>query len=162
MRVTDRWGRVAIEFATPGWKPTMTVGFLYDGGDHKVMLLNEREGIDLFLRIEAGPKELAGINPALEVLKRKRQALTALGANVLLRGESGNVHTVVLVRTCLAHLIAETTTEEEQVNRVHREVESWIDALFEDGKLEAAFIEAGLSSGLTKPKGRLAPPSSGR
>ena len=162
MKVTDRWGRVAIEFATPDWKPTITVGFLYDGGDHKVMLLNAREGIDLFLRIEAGPKEQAGIKPVMEVLHRKRQALDALGANVILRGESGNVNTVVLVRSCLAHLIDQTTTEEEQVCRVHREVESWIKVLFGDGELESAFKEAGLASGLTRPKGQPVPTSSGR
>lgn len=150
MKVTDRWGRVAIEFATPGFKPTITVGFLYDGGDHKVRLLNERDGIDLFLRIEADPKEQAGIKPVLEVLHPKRQALKALGADVLLKGESGNAHTIVLVRSCLAHLIAQTTTEEEQVNCVHREVEPWIKVLFGDGELESAFKEAGLTSGLDK------------
>jgi hypothetical protein len=39
-QVTNRWGRIAVEFATPYWRPTITVGFLVDTKDHKVAFTN--------------------------------------------------------------------------------------------------------------------------
>src|SRR2546425_3565120 len=82
--VTDRWGRIAIEFATPAWKPTITVGFLIDEGDHKVSFVKRQKGIDLLLRIEATPSDQKNIEPAITELDRKRKKLRGLAASALL------------------------------------------------------------------------------
>ena len=53
--VHDRYGRIALEFKTDGWNPTLTVGFLYDPTDHQVTFTDPGESIDLFLRLECNP-----------------------------------------------------------------------------------------------------------
>ena len=63
--VTKAYGRIAIEFNTREWKPTITVGFLIDERDHKVAFLNPPKGIDLLLRIESHPDYLKNIAAAI-------------------------------------------------------------------------------------------------
>jgi hypothetical protein len=149
-KVSTRWGRAGIEFATPDWKPTITAGFLFAVYNHKVSFVKPNEGIDLLLRVEASPKDQARVQPVLDVLRLKRPELKKLGATVLLKSErgNGNPHSLLIARCCLADVIAQSATEAEQVKRVHHKLESWIKVLFADGKLESAFKKAGLTSGM--------------
>jgi hypothetical protein len=62
VQVRDRFGRVAIEFQTNGWNPSLAIGFLYDTRDHMVSLTAPNESVDLFLRLEADPRT----NPQIE------------------------------------------------------------------------------------------------
>src|SRR5262249_24158199 len=55
--VHDAWGRVGIRFETKDWKPSITLGFLYDESNHAVTFVNREKGIDLMLRIEAEPRD---------------------------------------------------------------------------------------------------------
>jgi len=148
--VTDRWGRIAIEFATPDWKPTITVGFLYNERDHGVSFVNRQKGIDLLLRIETGQDEQKNISPALAELRRKQKRLSNLAASALLLHDSGNDndHSLLIVRSCLGNVIEKAVTQQEQLEAIYGIVKGWGETLFGDGALERAFKEAGLDSGL--------------
>lgn len=128
----------------------MAVGFLYDGNDHKVNLINPERGIDLFLRIEACPEDTRNFQPTSAVLKGKRAALQKTAASVLLKGEpgNGNPHSVLIVRECLADVIDGTHTAAEQLEKILKQFEKWLRVLFHDGKLEEAFRKSGLDSGM--------------
>jgi len=148
--VTNRWGRIAIQFATSAWKPTITVGFLVDERDHKVSFVNPSKGIDLLLRIEAEPSDQKNIAPALAELSRKREKLSKLAASALLLRErgNGNTHSLLIVRSCLGDVIAKAATQQEQLEAIHKIVKSWGETLFEDGSLEKAFKCAAVDSGM--------------
>ena len=148
--VTNRRGRIAIEFPTPAWKPTITVGFLIDEWDDGVTFVNRQKGIDLLFRIETAPSEQKNIAPALAELGRKRKKLSGLAASVLLLGEPGNdnSHSLMIARSCLGDVIGPAKTQQEQLDAIHGTVKGWAEALFGDGALERSFKEAGLDSGL--------------
>jgi hypothetical protein len=151
--VEDRWGRVTVCFDTQGWKPGLSLGFLYSVHDHKVRFVNPGKGIDLMLRIGAIPKdtrETRIIQPVLDVLERKRQVLRNSAGSVLLLGEpgNGNRHSLLIVRDCLADVIADASTEQDQLIRIHDRLHAWLTTLFADGELEAAFRQTPLSAGL--------------
>lgn len=148
--VKNRWGRIAIEFTTPGWKPTITVGFLYDEYDHGIKFVSPQKGIDLFLRIETAPSEQKNIAPALAELGRRRTELAKFASNVLLLDESGNdnSHSLLIMRSCLADAIRDATTQGAQLEAIHQILAGWGKALFEDGKLEKALKQAGMNGGL--------------
>lgn len=148
--VTNRWGRIAIEFATPEWRPTITVGFLIGERDHKVTFVNPGKGIDLLLRIEATPSQWKNINPVLTELDRRRMKLAHLSASVLLLRErgNGNNHTLLIVRSCLGDVIETARDPQEQLEAIHQTLKGWGEALFGDGLLEIAFNQAGLDSGM--------------
>jgi hypothetical protein len=145
-----KWGRSAIEFATPDWKPTITVGFLYNETDHGVTFVNKQKGIDLLLRIEAIPNDLKNISAAMDELKRKQRDLKEVAASVLLLNErgNGNEHSILIARSCLADVISSATTQEEQAEAVYNTLKAWGEILFDDGLLEKAFKKAGLDSGM--------------
>jgi hypothetical protein len=148
--VTNRWGRTAIEFATPEWKPTITIGFLTEEKDHRVSFVNPRKGVDLLLRIEAAPSDLGNIKPVWDELARKRKQLSAVAASVLLLRESGNgnSHSVLIMRSCLGDVIEKATTQQAQLDAIYQSVSAWGKALFDDGALEKAFKQSGLDSGM--------------
>jgi hypothetical protein len=150
LQVTDQSGRVAIEFATPAWKPTITIGFLYDEYDHEVSFINRQKGIDLLLRIETAPTEQKNIAPARAELDRRRKLLLSLASSVLLLGDhgNGNPHSLLMVRSCLGDVIEKATSQQAQLDAIYQTVSGWGKALFSDGTLEKAFKRAGLDSGM--------------
>ncbi len=75
--VDDKYGRVAIVFETEHWKPTVTIGFLYDVKNHGVTFDKEEKGIDLLLRIETPPQNQKNLKPLMDVLADKRKNLGA-------------------------------------------------------------------------------------
>jgi hypothetical protein len=140
---------VGIRFETEQWRPALTVGFLYDETDHKVTFVNRDKGIDLLLRIEAMPKDSKNVQPALAVLDGKRKALKRSAASVLLKGEhgNGNAYSVLIVQDCLADVIENANTLEDQLAAIHGRLTTWLRVLFDDGSLEKAFKKCGLDSG---------------
>lgn len=148
--VTNRWGRLAIEFATPEWKPTITVGFLIDERDHKLSFVNRQKGIDLLLRIEASPGDQKNIGPVLAELDRKRKNLSSLSASALLLRErgNGNTHSLIIIRSCLADVIEKARTQQDQLEAINQTLKGWGEILFGDGALENSFRQAGLDSGM--------------
>lgn len=149
--ITDRWGRIAIEFATLAWKPTITVGFLYDEQDHAVSFVNRQKGIDLLLRIEAAPSDQKNIASVLADLGCRRKQLSSLASSVLLLGEpgNGNNYSTLIMRSCLGDVIAKATTQQAQMETIYQAFSAWGKALFSDGALEKAFKKAGLDGGMT-------------
>lgn len=148
--VTNRWGRIAIEFATPEWKPTITVGFLIDEEEHGVKFVNSQKGIDLLLRLEASPDGQKNISPALVELRRKRINLLDLAPSVLLLEEPGNEnnHSLLIIRSCLGNIIEKAVSQQGQLEAIYQTVEEWGKILFNDDTLEMAFKRAGLDSGM--------------
>jgi hypothetical protein len=148
--VHDACGRVGIRFETEDCRPAMTLGFLHDESDHRVTFINRERGIDLLLRIEAMPKDTRGIQPVLDVLAGKRQELRKTAASVLLKAEpgNGNNYSVLVVRDCLADVFGSATTASDQLNATQQRLATWLEVLFRDGRLEKAFKEAGLDSGM--------------
>jgi hypothetical protein len=148
--VHTAYGRVGIRFETPDWRPALTVGLLYDTTDHKVAFINPERGIDLMLRIEAEPKNTTTIQPALDVLNKKRTELRKTAASVLLKGErgNGNPYSVLIARDCLANVISDASTAADQLNLIHERLTTWLKILFKDGTLEGAFKKSGLDSGM--------------
>lgn len=149
--VGNRWGRTAIEFATPDWKPTITVGFMHDEWDHGVQFVDRQKGIDLLLRIETSPSEQKNIHFAFPELERKREALMCFSESALLLGEKGNHsnHSLLIVRCCLANVIEQTGDQMGQLEKIHGTLRNWGRILFSDGSLEEAFKLAGLDSGIS-------------
>lgn len=148
--VHDAWGRVGIRFETEDWRPALTVGFLYDETDHKVTFVNRDKGIDLLLRIEAVPKHIKNVRPALAVLDAKRKSLRRSAASVQLKGEpgNGNAYSVLIVRECLADVIENAKTVDDQLAATHGRLTDWLRVLFDDGSLEKAFKKCGIDSGM--------------
>jgi len=148
--VKDSWGTAKICFETIGWKPAIWLGFLYDTADHKVDLINRDKGIDLLLRIVAEPRDTKNIQPVLNILEAKRKELRKTAASVLLKGErgNGNPYSVLIVQDCLADVIANATTEADQLAAIHTKFTTWLHALFDDGSLEKAFKKSHLDSGM--------------
>ena len=151
--VHKAYGRVGIRFETEDWKPAITIGFLYDVRDHKVVLVNPGKGIDLLLRIEARPvdtKDTIKLQHALDVLKEKRNKLTLTAASVLLKGEpgNGNSYSVLMVQHCLADVICNAKGEPEQLTAIYERLTTWLKVLFEDGELEDGLKASGLDSGM--------------
>jgi hypothetical protein len=137
--MTDRWGRVALEFATPNWAPAVTMGFLYDRSDHKVPFTSAGS-IDLMLRIEASPRRSPNRQAASPELATKAALLRAAGATPRLAGDADNrnAHTLLIVQRSLVDVIAGLGTEQEQLTAVHAELRRWSELLFADGELEVA------------------------
>ena len=148
--VHDAYGRVAIRFETPDWKPAMSLGFLHDESDHGVSFVDRNRGIDLLLRIEVEPRNSKNAQPALDVLAEKRKALNKTAASVLLKGErgNGNNYSLLIVRDCLADVIKDAQSSTDQLNAIHNKLTGWLEILFADGKLEAAFKKSSLDSGM--------------
>jgi len=152
--VHKAYGRVGIRFETKKWKPSITVGFLYDVKDHKVSLVSPDKGIDLLLRIEAYPKDTNDtqiFQHVLNVLNEKRNDLLRLPAkSVLLKGERGNGNpwSVLIVQDCLADVIDKAKGEPEQLTAIHKKLTTWLEILFKDGKLEDGLKASGLDSGM--------------
>ncbi|MFH0938736.1 MAG: hypothetical protein V1899_05590 [Planctomycetota bacterium] len=153
--VHDAYGRVAIRFETPDWKPAMSLGFLYDEKDHRVSFVDRNRGIDLLLRIEVEPRNSMNAQPALDVLDEKRCVLNKAAASVLLKGEygNGNNYSLLIVRDCLADVIKDTQSSSDQLNAIHSKLVAWLEILFKDGKLEAAFKKSSLDSGMSGDAG---------
>ena len=151
--VWDRFGRIALEFATPDWHPTLSIGFLYDPSNYKIEYVDKEQGMDLVLRLEAGPKERGKIENFKMVVAQKRSSLSALGTKVRVTGEAGigNSHSMLILQCSLAPLIADKT-ESLQIEALYSQIKVWVDALFKDGRLEKALIQDGLTSGLPKTK----------
>jgi hypothetical protein len=151
--VTDRFGRIALEFATPDWHPTLSIGFLYDTSDYRIEYVDRQKGMDLVLRLEAGPKERGRIENFKKVIAKKRSSLVARDTKTLVTGEVGlgNSHSMLILQCSLAPLIADKT-ESGQVDALYSRINAWVDCLYKDGKLEEALIEDGLTSGLPKVK----------
>lgn len=148
-QVTNRFGRIAIEFAADGWKPTITLGFLIDTQGHGVTYTNSSKGIDLLLRIEAMPVLLQGADSVKVVLRKKVPILKNEAASVLMVRErgNGNSHSLLLVRSCLWDVIQAAKSETEQLECLYTRLNRWLTILFEDGELEASFQNCGLNGG---------------
>jgi hypothetical protein len=140
---------VGIRFETEEWKPALTVGFLYDVTDHKVVFVDRARGIDLLLRIEAMPKDTKNIQPTLDVIRAKRSELKKTASSVLLKGErgNGNAYSVLILRECLADVIDNAKTQAHQLMAIHNRLSTWLGVLFDDGSLEKALKKCGLNSG---------------
>jgi hypothetical protein len=150
--VTNRFGRVAVEFATPEWKPTLSIGFLYDLSDYKVQFVDVSQGIDLVLRLEAKPKDRGNIDDFKTLIAEKLASLTTLGAKVLVAGDKGsrNYDSMLILQCPMAPLLEGTTTDHGQAESIRDKFQSWIKLLFDDGELEAVLIKGGLTSGIPK------------
>jgi hypothetical protein len=112
--VRDRYGRIALEFKTAGWNPTLTVGFLYDPSDHRVTFTAPGESIDLFLRLECDPIANKDAEISLNSLREKAKLLRVLGPRVLLRGDNGNGNGYSLTNgKPAAHTVAEPIDEQD-------------------------------------------------
>jgi hypothetical protein len=153
--VQKAYGRVGIRFETEDFKPGITIGFLYDGKNHEVALVNPEKGVDLMLRIEAYPrdtKDMEMFKHTLNVLKNKRKKLEENAASVLLKGEpgNGNAYSVLMVQDCLADVIGKEKDASDQLSEIYTRLNIWLEILFKDGKLEEGFQASGLDSGMIK------------
>jgi hypothetical protein len=138
--IRDRFGRVAIEFRTPGWNPALAVGFLYDIRDHLVELTSPNESVDLFLRIEADPRTNEKIDDVLALLRQKAQILSANEAKALIRDEpeNGNRWTLLIVQQSLASVITGASDERAQLEAIYNRIHEWLACVFDDVAIERA------------------------
>jgi hypothetical protein len=136
--IRDRFGRVAIEFQTAGWNPSLAIGFLYDNKDHMVTLTAPGESVDLFLRIEADPRTNPQIDAVLAVLRQKATLLSAKGARVLTRNEPGNGNpwTLLIAQQSLLSVVGDELEERGQIEAIYNRLHEWIGCLFGDGSIE--------------------------
>ncbi|WGD30168.1 PD-(D/E)XK nuclease family protein [Ancylobacter sp. WKF20] len=140
-RIRDVYGRVAIEFAPEDWNGAITIGFLYNNGDHGVPFADgTANSIDIMLRIEADPALGDRRTEVLKVLAARRGGVASAGGVVRLLGdrENKNRHTLFIVQRSLLDVIGEMTTEREQAQAIYNQANAWLEALFNDGQLAAA------------------------
>ncbi len=147
--VKDAWGRVGIRFQTSEFKPAFTIGFYYNGEDHKVPLINENS-IDLFLRIEAmpGDSRISDIGPVLKILKEKQKEFRKIGAVAIVKGQqvNWNNYSILTVQFSFLEIASNCKTVNKQLDRIYALLVEWLKILFEDGALEKGFKESGLDS----------------
>lgn len=138
--VRDRYGRIALEFKTAGWNPTLTLGFLYDPSDHLVTFTTPGESIDLFLRIEADPNTNKEAQSALFALRQKAEPLRLTGSRMLLRDEpgNGNRYSLLIVQESLLSAIGKLNEERAQIEAIYNKLHGWLSCLFKDRDLEKA------------------------
>ena len=146
--VKDRYGKIAIEFITQDWVPSIDVGFLYDTTDHKVTFIRQDDGIDLTLRISADPVQNRRIDPILSELHRGRDRIEKLEetqrqrhfTRVLIKGEKStrNPWTLLIAQKCLVHVIENCDSEAKQLEAIYGCLRQWLTALFSDPNLEMA------------------------
>jgi len=132
----DRWGRIAIEYA-PSWNGAISVGFLYDIGDHKVPFADgSKNGVDFFLRVEAYPN-IAGRAEVNAAIQSKLPDLRSSGGVVRHDGDgiSRNRHTLVILQKSLVDFL--DGSEDEQLQRLYNQAAKWSNALFADGTVAA-------------------------
>lgn len=136
--VRDRFGRVAIEFQTAGWNPSLAIGFLYDTRDHMVSLTAPNQSVDLFLRIEADPRTNPQIGEILVLLRQKAKLLSEKGPRVLTRHDpdNGNPWTLLIAQQSLLSVIGNELDERGQIETIHNRLTEWIRCLFDDGSVE--------------------------
>lgn len=134
--VTDKYGRVAIEFTTEDRSVIVTTGFLYNGADHRVGLTKPARGVDLMLRVETDWRNDS--RQAVAGLRNRVEPLQSLGATVLTLGErgNGNKHTLLIAQKCLAEIIENRETEPDQLDAIALTLRAWLGVLFADGSLE--------------------------
>jgi hypothetical protein len=139
--VTDKWGRIGVEFASPGWNPTLTIGFLYDSFDHKVPIIKSDESPDLILRIEAERAKNPNPAVAVDALRKKVSALQQPGVQIHLHGDRGNNHnSLLIVQRSLSDVIRGYQTEQDHISAIYDQAKAWTLALFNDGELEPSLL----------------------
>lgn len=151
--VTNRFGRVAIEFMTnPRYTPAISIGFLYDTSDHQVEFSHPERGIDLVLRFEADPRVNPDCESIIKLLAERRQAVLEaerrqavleqenqkIHTKILLRGEpgNGNLWSLLIAQKCLVDVIENCTSENDQLKAIYEYCKGLITILFGDPNLE--------------------------
>jgi hypothetical protein len=135
-----RWGRVGIEFYFEYWKPGIFAGFLLEGSDHRLALVDQTKGIDLVMMIESE-------NPATRIsgdaVELAVQRIRALNTNTVAwhQYELKSRWRKLVLQSSLADVIASRKTEEQQVHAIYERFSEWGHVLFDDGTLESAFRE---------------------
>ncbi len=149
-RIRDIYGRVAIEFAPDDWNGAITVGFLYNNGDHAVPFADtSSNSIDVMLRIEANPALGDRRSGVLKALADKREALRSVAGVVRLQGdrENKNRHTLLIAQRSLVDVIHGLPTEREQAQAIYAQIQAWLEVLFDNGQLAQAMENLGLKGG---------------
>lgn len=138
-----RWGRVGVELGQwlPETAPGFLAGFLLDGRDHRVDILDQQCRIDLLMELDVGTcTEQLPPN----VLSRCADRLRKLEPSVrVLDGwECRNRKQALSVQEPLSAVVGVGHSADEQIERVYARFERWGTILFEDGSLEAALDAA--------------------
>jgi len=130
----DSYGRCAIVRYRDGIGPHLALGFYYDVSDHKLALLNPREGIDLKIRLIARPNRNRFVEPVLACLRSRIPELNRRHATVHLRSDpgNGNDHTLFIARRILSEVINDGQTEIQQIENIYGQLRDWCSALFAD------------------------------
>jgi hypothetical protein len=152
--IRDRYGRVGIEFRTPGWNPTLVAGFLYDPRNHMVTLTRPAESVDLFLRIEADATTNERIDELLALLSQKGKLLSTKGPRVLIRDEPGNGNrwTLLIAQQSLMTVISDAVEEREQIEAIYNRLNEWLKCLFEDSSMEKSLSSLKPMKSATEPE----------
>ena len=132
-----RWGRVGIEFFFENWRPDIFAGFLLDGKDHKLDLVDPTKGIDLMLLIEADSPSTSVSGGAIRLAAQR--ILTVPNTVALDQDQVKSKWRKLVVRTPLADIIVAKNTDEQQTQAIYERFAEWGRVLFEDGTLESAF-----------------------
>ena len=148
--VINRYGRISIEFmSTPYYTPTICIGFLYDTTDHRVELTDSENGIDLMLRLEAGPRTINpdnNIGVIIEQLREGRDRILrdertqdqTYHTKIRLRNEPGNGNpwSLLIAQKCLAYVIDGHDSEEQQLQAIYKYFQQLLTSLFSNSQLE--------------------------
>lgn len=141
VKVRNRYGRVAIEFAPPGWNGAITVGFLYDNNDHAVPFADgTSNSIDLMMRIEAAKaKDRKSVNTAI---KARMTAVRRAGGVVRVEGDgvNKNTHTLFIAQRSLTDFLS-SPVEGDQLQALYGQLKAWSEALFSDGTVSDALAQ---------------------
>lgn len=142
VEITNRYGRVALEFGTARWRPCLTFGVMYSRHDHRVDFVS-KDAADLILRLECEP-DLDARKRLVDVLNRKATEFRTSGYKALASGdpENRNRHTLLIVQADLIECLGGSFDEDPQVAAMSRIGKAWIEILFQDSRFERQLAEA--------------------
>ena len=126
-----------MEFYFEDWRPDIFAGFLLDGTEHRIDLVNPGKGIDLVLMIETESPSTRISGDAIRLAAQRIQ--TVPNTVAWDQDQVKSKWRKLVVQTPLADVIAAKNTEEQQERAIYEKLAEWGHLLFADGTLESAF-----------------------
>ena len=145
-RVLNKYGTIVIEFLTEGYTPSLGVGFLYEPSNAKVKFTTPDKGVDLVLTIGADPDKNPHCGKIIKrldagsdrILKQEKEQGLKCHTRILLRDDCENKWTLLIAQKCLADVVENCQTEDEQLGAIYKYFRHLLTELFSDPELENA------------------------
>ncbi|WP_133251448.1 hypothetical protein [Zavarzinia aquatilis] len=149
-KITNRFGRVAIEFWPNNTKNNVfvSVGLLYNNKDHKIPFAKpSQESIDFILRVEANPNLGDARIRSLDILSSRVESIRKDGSIAYLLNDKNNrnPHTLFIAQKNFFDLAKKGVTQRDQIVSIFEQCNKWVSLLFDDTDLLSELLALSLS-----------------